>query len=179
MSTSCTDIKYPLPSGVELVAFPILYILLCLFICGGNILTIVAVWKNQLLRITPNMFVVSLAVADLMVGGLVIPMQICRYIPSISESLESSKWFCVIKFVIFSTSAVSSVFSMMAIAFDRALYIGYPFRYQTLSNPRLVITVGWLLSITLGMTHSYYNNWDSCKFCQPALFFKTEFQIYV
>ncbi|KAK6169095.1 hypothetical protein SNE40_020213 [Patella caerulea] len=182
MSNACTDVKYSPPTSTEVVVFPILYILLCLFICGGNILTIVAVWKNTVLRTTPNMYVVSLAVADLMVGGLVIPMQICRYISSISETLDANKLFCVIKFVIFSTSVASSIFFMVAIAFDRALYIGYPLRYlefATAAKARLVIIIGWLWSFILGTPHVYYNNWDTCKFCQASVFIKPNYQLYI
>ncbi|XP_050394972.2 adenosine receptor A2b-like [Patella vulgata] len=46
------------------------------------------------------------------------------------------------EFVIFSTSVASSVFFMMAIAFDRALYIRYPLRYQelvTASKAKLIV----------------------------------------
>ncbi|KAK6174208.1 hypothetical protein SNE40_017527 [Patella caerulea] len=74
MSTNCTNITTSSPSGLEVIVFPILYIVLCLFICGGNMLTIVAVCKTEVLGTIPNMFVVSLAIADLMIGGLVIPM---------------------------------------------------------------------------------------------------------
>ncbi|KAK6174044.1 hypothetical protein SNE40_017390 [Patella caerulea] len=182
MSTNCTNITTSSPSGLEIIVFPILYIILCVFICGGNMLTIVAVCKTEVLRTIPNMFVVSLAIADLMIGGLVIPMQFLLYMPTLMDILDHSRIYCIFKYVTFTTSGTASVYFLMATAFDRAIYIGYSIHYETIMSTfraKVVILVGWLISLNAGFIPAYYNNWDSCPICHAFIFLKMEFQVYI
>lgn len=44
-----------------------------LLTCWGNVLVVMAVYRERALRTATNYFIVSLAVADIMVGILVMP----------------------------------------------------------------------------------------------------------
>ncbi|KAK6169093.1 hypothetical protein SNE40_020212 [Patella caerulea] len=182
MAINCTNITSWTPNDLERILFPILYILLCLFICGGNILTIVAVRRTPALRTVANMFVVSLAVADLMMGFLMVPMQSLLYIPSLSEIVERSKVVCIFNHMTYIISASLSIFFMMAIAFDRAIYIGYPLRYHTVwtvTRGKMVIIGGSFVSIIHGTVPIYYNNWNNCNICLNFRVLKAGYHIYI
>ena len=50
--------------------------LLCIIVVIGNVLVIVSVFKEKVLQNVTNYFIVSLAVADLMVAGCVMPFSV-------------------------------------------------------------------------------------------------------
>lgn len=50
--------------------------LICFIVVFGNVLTIVAIWKERYLHTVTNYFVASLAVADCIVGSVVMPFSI-------------------------------------------------------------------------------------------------------
>ncbi|XP_055958231.1 uncharacterized protein LOC130013562 [Patella vulgata] len=47
----------------------VIYILLIIFIVGGNILTIIAIWKTEVLRTVANVYVALLAFSDIIAGN--------------------------------------------------------------------------------------------------------------
>ena len=50
--------------------------LLCILVVIGNVLVIVSVFKEKVLQNITNYFIVSLAVADLLVAGCVMPFSV-------------------------------------------------------------------------------------------------------
>lgn len=50
--------------------------LICFIVVFGNVLTIVAIWRERYLHTVTNYFVASLAVADCIVGSVVMPFSI-------------------------------------------------------------------------------------------------------
>ncbi|KAK6169096.1 hypothetical protein SNE40_020214 [Patella caerulea] len=177
MVDNCTTGILPsVNSNIENILFSVLYALMSVFICGGNILTIVAVWKTRVLRTIPNMFVVSLAVADLIVGGLVVPMQSMSFVPTLSDIIRTNTYACIIHFEIFNISVSLSIVFMMTIAFDRVLYIGYPFYYQTMvtfNRAKIIIFAGSVISFGFGALPLLSYSMDACSAC--AMFGKTRF----
>ena len=57
--------------------------LVCIIVVIGNVLVIVSVYKEKVLQNITNYFIVSLAVADLLVAGFVMPFSVyvlvCMY----------------------------------------------------------------------------------------------------
>ncbi|ESP01368.1 hypothetical protein LOTGIDRAFT_111898 [Lottia gigantea] len=153
-----------------------------IFICFGNILTILAVWRTSILRTVPNMYVVSLAVADLIVGGITLPVQIILSLPPFSLLLDEDKYFCLFQMVIYFVSVTTSVFSMGVIAVDRALYIGYPLHYNRFSTEKtakVIIAGTWTASLMISIAPFYYNTWRECQVCFSFFVIPMEYQLYV
>lgn len=90
---------------------------------SGNVLVCWAVGINTTLKNATNYFLVSLAVADILVGCLAIPFAI---IISIGIDLDFYGCLFLACFVLVLTQ--SSIFSLLAIAIDRYLAVKIPLR---------------------------------------------------
>ncbi|XP_060701010.1 adenosine receptor A1-like [Hemiscyllium ocellatum] len=116
----------------------------------GNVLVCWAVKINRALRDTTFCFIVSLALADIAVGGLAIPVAI-----TISLGLKTQFYSCLFITCILITLTQSSILSLLAIAVDRYLRARIPTKYKTIvTQKRAWIAVGmcWLGSILIGLT---------------------------
>jgi hypothetical protein len=54
----------------------VILLVLCVFVVFGNVLVILSVARERLLQNMTNFFIVSLAVADLLVAGFVMPFSV-------------------------------------------------------------------------------------------------------
>nr|XP_015197558.1 PREDICTED: adenosine receptor A1-like [Lepisosteus oculatus] len=99
--------------------------------CLGNALVIWAVKLNHSLREPTFCFIVSLAVADFLVGAVAIPSAIF-----VNSEVETSFHGCLFICCIVMILTESSILSLLAIAVDRYLHIKMPFR-----SPRLPIDI--------------------------------------
>lgn len=89
-----------------------------IFDIATNTITILAVATRRKLQTTANAYVVSLAVADLLIG-VSAGVRIFELLPSAAESMKQNKWACLIQLsIVYSLVAVSTI-SMLIIAFDR------------------------------------------------------------
>ncbi|XP_064599734.1 adenosine receptor A2b-like [Liolophura sinensis] len=116
----------------------------------GNVLVLWAVAINRRLRTVTNLFIVSLATADLFVAVVAIPSAIASY-----NGLPKNNFYgCVFVNSIVILFTQSSVFSLLAIAIERFMAIKYPYAYETYftsTNAIKLIIVTWLLSILIGL----------------------------
>ncbi|KAG8008263.1 Adenosine receptor A2b [Nibea albiflora] len=92
---------------------------------SGNILVCWAVAINTTLKNATNYFLVSLAVADILVGCLAIPFAI-----TISLGLRLDFYGCLFLACFVLVLTQSSIFSLLAIAIDRYLAVKIPLRKQ-------------------------------------------------
>uniref|UniRef100_A0A3B4AYZ9 G-protein coupled receptors family 1 profile domain-containing protein n=2 Tax=Periophthalmus magnuspinnatus TaxID=409849 RepID=A0A3B4AYZ9_9GOBI len=116
---------------------------------AGNVLVCWAVSINSTLKNATNYFLVSLAVADILVGCLAIPFAI---IISIGIDLDFYGCLFLACFVLVLTQ--SSIFSLLAIAIDRYLAVKIPLRYKELmtgKKAREIIAILWILSFVIGL----------------------------
>ncbi|KAK7925697.1 hypothetical protein WMY93_008007 [Mugilogobius chulae] len=116
---------------------------------AGNVLVCWAVSINTTLKNATNYFLVSLAVADILVGCLAIPFAI---IISIGIHLDFYGCLFLACFVLVLTQ--SSIFSLLAIAIDRYLAVKIPLRYKELmtgKTAREIIAILWILSFVIGL----------------------------
>ncbi|XP_013791770.2 adenosine receptor A2a-like [Limulus polyphemus] len=116
---------------------------LALFAVLGNTLVLVAVYRFPWLRTITNMFVVSLAVADLLVG-LNVPFYVLFYF---DLPLVCSKYSCLLRywFVIYASGC--SMLCLMGVAVDRYVAILHPLSYHRIMRYRCVsgyIAVVWV-----------------------------------
>ncbi|XP_072302699.1 adenosine receptor A2b [Eucyclogobius newberryi] len=116
---------------------------------AGNVLVCWAVSINTTLKNATNYFLVSLAVADILVGCLAIPFAI---IISVGIHLDFYGCLFLACFVLVLTQ--SSIFSLLAIAIDRYLAVKIPLRYKELmtgKTAREIIAILWILSFVIGL----------------------------
>lgn len=109
-----TDIKN-LYIGIEMV--------IAVLSISGNVLVCWAVAINSTLKNATNYFLVSLAVADILVGCLAIPFAIV-----ISLGLPLDFYGCLFMACFVLVLTQSSIFSLLAIAIDRYLAVKIPLR---------------------------------------------------
>ena len=112
--------------------------LLATLIVVGNLLTIWTFLKQRL-RKRAHFLLISLAVADLLVGLLTVPLYIAintvLYLRYESELTD-----------IFT--AIASIFTLSAISLERMYAIGWPFRHRTLTFRVYIfaIAIPWILA---------------------------------
>lgn len=125
-------------------------IILCLIILAtivGNVLVFVAVSLRKNLRTISNMFIMSLSVADFLVGTVVM---IPAMLNEIFDEWVLSQTFCSIwaSFDVMLCSA--SILNVCLISLDRYLVIMRPLRYNALMTPQRAVAllmICWGLSI--------------------------------
>ncbi|XP_077337784.1 adenosine receptor A1 isoform X2 [Lithobates pipiens] len=156
-------------TSVSLAVYIIIEVLIALVSVLGNILVIWAVIVNQALRDTTFFFIVSLAVADIAVGALVIPLAII-----ISIGLETEFYSCLMVACIMLILTQSSILALLAIAVDRYLRVKIPTSYKSFVTARravIAITGCWVLSFIVGLVPMFgWNNISNLRKEQNSTF---------
>ncbi|XP_046582894.1 adenosine receptor A3-like [Haliotis rubra] len=158
----------------------VMQILMAVVIIGGNVLTILAVKRTPRLHTVPNMYVVSLAVADLIVG-IVLPFYAIKMFPGMENLYNQNKYLCLSHPVLLIVSAGCSIVSMVVISVDRLIYIVRPLRYEyiaTARRARIIIGTTWCGCIFYGTLPLYYNTFDGVKPCELFNILHMEYQLY-
>ncbi|XP_019900013.2 adenosine receptor A1 [Esox lucius] len=115
----------------------------------GNVLVVLVVCVNRALRDTTFCFIVSLAVADIAVGALVIPLAIV-----VSLGLKTQFYTCLFLSCLLLIITQGSILSLMAIAIDRYLRVKIPTKYSIIVTQRrawVAVFLCWLLSTLTGL----------------------------
>lgn len=115
----------------------------------GNSLVIVAVVTTRKLRTVTNIFIVSLACADLMLGIAVLPFSISL------EVVDTWLWgdiWCSMWLAIDVLLCTASILSLCAISLDRYVAVTHPIRYPSIMSPargRVLVATVWILSFVI------------------------------
>lgn len=139
--------------------FVVLIILLAIF---GNVLVILAFKKFRRLRHVTNYFVVSLAVTDILVALVSMPVWIVHITagPSLfySKPLLQQLWTVTDIMV-----SVSSIWHLTSVSIDRYLCITGPLHYHTRMTTKraiIIIVTIWCYSIVVASLAPTFWNWD-------------------
>lgn len=120
----------PVQSRQSAYVFLVLSSMLAVLIITGNSLVIAAYRKNTRLQTRTNVFIVSLAVSDLLVGGISVP--IWTYLTFVNYEQDLDGFFEF--FISFDRfSALASIFHLTAISLERYMAISRPFDHGMLS----------------------------------------------
>nr|XP_055069892.1 adenosine receptor A1-like [Misgurnus anguillicaudatus] len=111
-------------SNSEKVIYTISEVFIAIACCLGNLLVIWAVWSSRALHKTTFCFVVSLAVADFLVGAVVVPLAVL-----IDERVQTRFYTCLFISCVVIVLTQASVHSLLAIAVDRFLHVHNPLRH--------------------------------------------------
>ncbi|XP_072515018.1 trace amine-associated receptor 7c-like [Salminus brasiliensis] len=105
-----------------------------------------------------NLLILSLAVADLLVGMFVMPVRIMELIDSCWYLGETA---CSASLVINGFSMAASLCSLILIAVDRYIAVSDPLLYSTritVSKTSLFISLGWSLCLLYIIIYLYFNH---------------------
>lgn len=142
--------------GNKVITWCVTYAIVATAIIVNNVAAIAAFRKSRLLRKFGNFFLVNLAVADLMVGAIALPMYIhLIYNTPISVSPNTTlKPFQTVHIAFDVFSGMASVFTLTVISLERVYAIYYPLRYHSLSKSTYFIVLAevWILAGTLSGT---------------------------
>lgn len=115
----------------------------------GNVLVILSVFTYKPLRIVQNFFIVSLAVADLTVAILVLPLNVAY---SIRGRWDFGIHICKMWLTSDVLCCTASILNLCAIALDRYWAITDPINYaqkRTVERVLILIIGVWLLSLLI------------------------------
>uniref|UniRef100_A0A8C1Z4A8 G-protein coupled receptors family 1 profile domain-containing protein n=1 Tax=Cyprinus carpio TaxID=7962 RepID=A0A8C1Z4A8_CYPCA len=128
--------------------------------CLGNVLVVWAVCLRRTFRQTTFCFVVSLAVADFLVGAVAVPLAVL-----VDGWVEIPFQACLAVSCVVLVLTQASVLSLLAIAVDRYLRVSIPLRYKEIATEQrswIAVVLCWLISCLLGFTPLFgWHNGDS------------------
>lgn len=155
---------YPCNKTLELV-FWILYGIAGVFILSGNFFTFLVFIVNKRLRQSyMNIFLVSLAVADMMMALFVVP----GYAVFCNGCEYALSKYCWIMAGIKDIAFGGTVFNLAAISFDRFLAVLRPLHYHNYMTKRsvtLILTGAWVFSAVIALLR---NAWLHTKPIEEA-----------
>ncbi|XP_044912428.1 cholecystokinin receptor type A isoform X3 [Felis catus] len=136
----------------------LLYSLIFLLSVLGNTLVITVLIRNKRMRTVTNIFLLSLAVSDLMLCLFCMPFNL---IPNLLKDFIFGSAVCKTTTYFMGTSVSVSTFNLVAISLERYGAICKPLQsrvWQTKSHALKVIATTWCLSFTIMTPYPIYSN---------------------
>ncbi|XP_033002009.1 melatonin receptor type 1B [Lacerta agilis] len=141
---------------------------------AGSLLVIISVFKNRKLRNSGNAFVVSLALADLVVALYPFPLVLTAIF---HNGWSLGDMHCKASGFVMGLSVIGSIFNITAIAINRYCYICHSFTYDKVYswwNTMLYVCLIWVLTVIATVPNFFVGSlkYDpriySCTFTQTA-----------
>ncbi|XP_072541160.1 trace amine-associated receptor 13c-like [Salminus brasiliensis] len=113
----------------------------------GNMVVIASIALFKQLRTPTNLIILSLAVSDLIVGGLIMPMQ---NVMILDTCLHYGKNLCPVFHFVSSIIGSVSLYNIVLIAIDRFFALRNPFLYvakNMMQTMRICISCGWVCAV--------------------------------
>lgn len=147
----------------------------------GNTLVVLAIYRTPALQSITNYFLVSLAVADLCVGIVALPVWLTRLVISSDPSrLSEANHLNVAVEVLYIQTFTASTYNLCAVSIDRYIAIKLPLRYHGLMTVKTfswIVVCVWIFSILSGCLQFATNGGHSFWFITAAVAFFLPFGI--
>ncbi|CAN9512097.1 unnamed protein product [Ophioblennius macclurei] len=121
--------------------------LLSLLTVTMNMLVLYAVKREKSLHTVGNLYIVSLSVADLIVGATVMPLNLVYLL---EDEWKLGRAVCQFWLIMDYVASTASIFSLFILCLDRYRSVRQPLkylRYRTRGKASLMISGAWLLSL--------------------------------
>ncbi|XP_050796057.1 alpha-2B adrenergic receptor [Gopherus flavomarginatus] len=149
---------------------------LILFTIFGNVLVIIAVLTSRSLKAPQNLFLVSLAAADILVATLIIPFSLAN---ELMGYWHFRKTWCEIYLALDVLFCTSSIVHLCAISLDRYWSVSQAIEYNSKRTPKRIkgiILIVWMIAAFISLPPLIYkgNKKDSqdgrpqCKLNEEA-----------
>ena len=136
--------EYTLREGKIIASvFIIILVILCIF---GNIIMCYLFYRYRRLRIVPNYFIISLAISDLLVGVIAMPLWVSLELagwtnlpPGIEQTVQCIDIFC----------CTSSIVNLTAVSIERFFSVYKPLKHRSLMSTKTAccfIALFWIYS---------------------------------
>ncbi|XP_019740658.1 neuropeptide FF receptor 1 like 2 [Hippocampus comes] len=122
------------------------YLFIFLLCMVGNILVCLIVLGSRHMRTVTNLFILNLAVSDLLVGIFCIPTTL---VDNLITGWPFSNLVCKLSGFVQGVSVSASVFTLVAIAVERCRCIVYLHNKTTVVTAKLAIVFIWLLAMAI------------------------------
>ena len=126
-------------------------LVLAAVIVAGNSLVIASVVTNRRLQTKTSAFITSLAVGDLMIGLVVIPLIVVSN--TVGPAVEHGLNYCHVTISVTIMLMFNSVANLGAVTFDRFLAVVNPLRYKSIMTKRVIVPIiasVWVFSTIFG-----------------------------
>ena len=130
------------------VLFGVFVIIATIF---GNSLVILAIIRDKKLRRVGNIFIVNLAISDLLVGIIVTPLSL---VYQINVTWPFGRHLCNFWISIDIICCTASILNLCVISYDRFHAISHPLKYakhRTAKRAFILISVVWIYSIIIAL----------------------------
>uniref|UniRef100_A0A3P8ZGY0 G-protein coupled receptors family 1 profile domain-containing protein n=2 Tax=Esox lucius TaxID=8010 RepID=A0A3P8ZGY0_ESOLU len=148
-TNSTSGLRPPPHSQSAAVLIVLVVTVIILVTIVGNVLVVVAVFTSRALRAPQNLFLVSLASADILVATLVIPFSLANEI--MGYWYFGSTW-CAFYLALDVLFCTSSIVHLCAISLDRYWSVTKAVRYNLKRTPKRIkcmIAVVWVISAVI------------------------------
>ncbi|XP_054445729.1 neuropeptide FF receptor 2 [Pteronotus mesoamericanus] len=142
-----TYVNYYLHHARVAAIFIISYFLIFFLCMVGNTVVCFIVMRNKHMHTVTNLFILNLAISDLLVGIFCMPITL---LDNIIAGWPFGSVMCKISGLVQGISVAASVFTLVAIAVDRFRCVVYPFKPKlTIKTAFVIIVIIWVLAIAI------------------------------
>ncbi|XP_055967141.1 neuropeptide FF receptor 2 [Sorex fumeus] len=142
-----TYVNYYLHDPQVAAIFIISYSLIFFLCMVGNTVVCFIVMRNKHMHTVTNLFILNLAISDLLVGIFCMPITL---LDNIIAGWPFGSTMCKMSGLVQGISVAASVFTLVAIAVDRFRSVVYPFKPKlTVKTAFVIIMIIWFLAITI------------------------------